>query len=152
MAGTSMLKQIRKTSEPKIEIGKSVTGEITCGACNHVRKPTDTGPDWQCPGCRKAYSKTSSTPESIKQQRREARQRERQAKEERKQDEMQKGVITAGLTGGAMTFKLGLGRMVSSCAQPLVKTVVAANPALQVLGIAIVLATLIYTGYKYFWQ
>ena len=62
---------------------------------------------------------------------------------------MQKNVISAGLIIGATTFSQGLARTVSSCAQPLVKTAVAANPLLQVAGLAIIAASLAYAVYKF---
>lgn len=33
--------------------------ETICQACGYQRKPTDQAPDWECPACGKAYSKTS---------------------------------------------------------------------------------------------
>lgn len=40
--------------------------ETICQACGYQRKPTDQAPDWECPACGKAYSKTShSSPASL---------------------------------------------------------------------------------------
>jgi hypothetical protein len=33
--------------------------ETVCQACGYHRKPTDQVPDWECPSCGKAYTKTS---------------------------------------------------------------------------------------------
>lgn len=33
--------------------------EPICQACGYQRKPTDQAPDWECPACGKAYTKTS---------------------------------------------------------------------------------------------
>jgi hypothetical protein len=33
--------------------------ETVCQACGYQRKSTDQAPDWECPACGKAYSKTS---------------------------------------------------------------------------------------------
>jgi hypothetical protein len=33
----------------------------TCPACNYTRQPTDNVPDWECPKCQKAYTKTART-------------------------------------------------------------------------------------------
>jgi hypothetical protein len=32
----------------------------TCPACLYTRKDTDIAPEWQCPNCQRAYSKTSA--------------------------------------------------------------------------------------------
>ena len=34
----------------------------TCPNCNHVRLPTDTAPEWQCPACERAYNKAAGAP------------------------------------------------------------------------------------------
>lgn len=40
--------------------------EPICQACGYQRKPTDQAPDWECPACGKAYSKTShGSPASL---------------------------------------------------------------------------------------
>ncbi|MBD8873426.1 hypothetical protein [Rhodanobacter sp. DHB23] len=40
--------------------------ETVCQACGYQRKPTDQAPDWECPACGKAYSKTShGSPASL---------------------------------------------------------------------------------------
>lgn len=40
--------------------------ETICQACGYQRKPTDQAPDWECPACGKAYSKTShGSPASL---------------------------------------------------------------------------------------
>jgi predicted RNA-binding Zn-ribbon protein involved in translation (DUF1610 family) len=40
--------------------------ETVCQACGYQRKSTDQAPDWECPACGKAYSKTSrGSPESL---------------------------------------------------------------------------------------
>lgn len=33
-----------------------------CPHCNHLRKPTEVAPDWQCPACERAYAKGSAAP------------------------------------------------------------------------------------------
>lgn len=40
-----------------------------CPHCNHIRKPDETAPDWQCPACGKAYAKSGSSlpPEGFRQ-------------------------------------------------------------------------------------
>jgi hypothetical protein len=40
--------------------------ETVCLACGYQRKSTDQTPDWECPACGKAYSKTAhGSPESL---------------------------------------------------------------------------------------
>lgn len=145
-----MLQSLKKKKHAKVKFDEPLTDQIVCGACKHVRQPTACCPEWQCPGCGKAYNKTRSTPEAIKQQRRKARERQKQYEEESKQKETDKNIVATGLTAGATTFGLGLSRTVSSCAQPLVKTVVAANPVLQIIGVALVVASLAYAWHRFF--
>lgn len=145
-----MLQSLKKKKQAKVRFDEPVTDQIVCGACRHVREPTASCPDWQCPGCGKAYNKTRSTPEAVKQQRREARERRKQVEEESEQKERDKQIATTGIVAGVVTFNLGLARTVSSCAQPLVKTFVAANPVLQVIGVALVVASLAYAWNKFF--
>jgi len=144
-----MLKQLRKKKPPTIKFDAPVVEQITCAACSHVRKQSDHCPDWQCPGCGKAYSKVNSTPEAVKQQRREERQREQRESEEAKQGEIHKNAILSGIIVGATTFSQGIARSVSSCANPSVKTYVAGNPILQIVGAAIIVTSLIYAGYRF---
>jgi hypothetical protein len=33
--------------------------ELVCQACGYQRKSTDQAPDWECPACGKAYTKTT---------------------------------------------------------------------------------------------
>lgn len=37
----------------------------TCPHCNHVRRPHDQAPDWQCPSCERAYEKPARAVESA---------------------------------------------------------------------------------------
>lgn len=144
-----MLKQVRKKKQPAIKFDAPVNGQIACGACRYVRTQSDKCPDWQCPGCGKAYSKVNTTPEAVRQQQREERKRQQREAAEAKQGEMHKNVIISGILVGATTFFQGLARAVGSCANPSVKTYLAANPILQIAGVTIIVATLIYAGYRF---
>lgn len=36
-----------------------------CPHCRHIRKPTETAPEWQCPACQRAYQKGPGGPASA---------------------------------------------------------------------------------------
>ena len=143
-----MLQHIDKKKRPKIKFNEPLSAQTVCGACNHVRKPTDTCPDWQCPGCGKAYSKVDKQVDDELLSRSELRQKNHQYLSKKSAAEKQSGLSTEAiehpaLTGiglGILTFLKGVG---SAC--------VAANPLTQILGIVIVLGSIVY-GLSQFWS
>ena len=145
-----MLQTLKKKKTASAIKPAPASEAIVCGACNHVRKETDRNPEWQCPGCGKAYAKVGPIPEAEQQRRREASRQNQKKSAERHKSELLRNDVFTGLLIGASTFYSGLARTVASCAQPAVKTLVPANPLMQFVGAAIVVGTLIYMGYQIF--
>jgi hypothetical protein len=137
-----MLQHINKKKPPKLKFDAPVTGQTACGACSYVRKPADTCPDWQCPGCGKAYSKVNAQKDEHHLSQAELRRKNTeylQSKPALSGEEATHPAVT-GIGIGIATFLHGIG---TACA--------AANPVVQIAGIAIVLGSLIY-GLSSFWS
>jgi len=148
-----MLKQIKKKKFSKIHIPQTEaaaeTEQITCGACNHVRKETDTNPEWQCPCCGAAYAKVNAKAESEQVSQQELRRKNHHYLEQKKHKESmtntteeQTHPALTGMLIGAATFVTGLGSS-SAC------RVVAANPVVQAVGGLIFVAALVYGVMKF---
>jgi hypothetical protein len=143
-----MLQHIDKKKRSKIKLDAPITAQTVCGACNHLRKATDTCPNWQCPGCGKAYSKVDTQADNKPVSRSELRRKNREYLHRKRAAEKQsmlpaEAVEHPALTGigiGILTFLKGVG---SAC--------VAANPLTQILGIVIVLGSIVY-GLSQFWS
>ena len=142
-----MLQRIGKKKPPKIKFDTPLAAQTVCGACNHVRKPTDTCPDWQCPGCGKAYSKVDMQADNEVLSRSELRQKNLEYLHKKRVAEKQsmlsaETVEHPALTGigvGILAFLKGAG---SACA--------AANPLVQIAGIVILLGSIVYGLSQFF--
>ncbi|MCP4874195.1 MAG: hypothetical protein GY896_01805 [Gammaproteobacteria bacterium] len=144
-----MLKQIRKKKNNKVYVAQTETEQITCGACNHVRKETATNPKWQCPCCGAAYTKVNTGPETEQVSQQELRRKNHAYLKQKKNEESlthateeQTHPALTGMLIGAATFVTGLGSS-SAC------RVVAANPVVQAVGGLIFVAALVYGVMKF---
>jgi len=143
-----MLLPIGKKKRPQIKIDTPVTAQTVCGACNHVRQATASCPDWQCPGCGKAYRKVDTRADAEPVPRFELRRKNHEYLHRKRAAGKQsmlpaEAVEQPALTGigvGILAFLKGAG---SAC--------VAASPLLQIAGIVIVLGSIIY-GLSRFWS
>lgn len=143
-----MLQHTDKKKRPKIKFDRPPSAQTVCGACNHVRKPGASCPDWQCPGCGKAYRKVDKQGDEELLSRSELRRKNHEYLNKKSAAEKQSGLSSdaiehPALTGigvGILTFLKGVG---SAC--------VAANPLTQILGIVIVLGSIAY-GLSQFWS
>ena len=150
-----MLKQLKRKNPPTVKPPETGAESITCGACGEVREPGATSPEWQCSCCGKAYAKVNAENEAEKVSQEELRRLNRQYLKRKKRAERpvlsssQSGQVnehiqTGLLTGGFLSFT-GMSKVVGTC----VKTVVPANPVLQIAGAVIIAGTLLYAAMKY---
>lgn len=147
-----MLKRIKKDKAKTYRVAEPAAEAIVCGACSHVRQPTDTSPDWQCPGCGAAYNKVNRHPEAelfsqqdLRRQNQAYLKKREKAKRGLVRDEAGDTVVATGLGIGSLTFIKGMGKAASAC----VKVATPANPLLLAVGGLIIAGTLIYAAFKY---
>ena len=140
-----MLKQIEK-NKVTAPVFEPVAETVTCGGCGHVREPHAKCPDWQCPGCGKAYHKVAAIDEELKTQQELRRMNQQYLEKKRRGESHLQGLkeefehtALKGIGAGLLTFLSGVG---SAC--------VAANPVVQAVGLAIIVGSAIY-GLSYFW-
>lgn len=150
-----MLKQLKRKKPPTIKPPEASAESVTCGACGEVREAGATSPEWQCPCCGKAYAKVDAMDEAEKVSQEELRRLNRQYLERKKRAQRsllaseQSGQVndhikTGLLTGGLLSCS-GMSKVVGTC----VKTMVPANPVLQIAGAVIIAGTLLYAAMKY---
>lgn len=147
-----MFKQVRKKPTKKYSAAGPVSEAIVCGACSYVRQPTDTNPDWQCPGCGAAYNKVSRQHDAEKHSQQYLRRKNQAYLEKREKAKRQlvRGeaadtVVTTGLGIGSLSLLKGMGKAASAC----VKVATPANPLFLALGALIIAGTLVYAAFKY---
>lgn len=151
-----MLQGIKKKKPKKIIVDDTQEVSVVCGACSHQRQPSDTAPEWQCPGCGAAYVKVNpqlcgDDSETNKLSQQELRKKnlsylnQRKKESTRTQSDTEETLITTGLSIGALTFIKGLGKAASAC----VKVAVPASPVVQAIGVMIIVGTLIYAAIRF---
>ena len=134
-----MFEKLKKEKQDTPVTFEPVTGKV-CGSCGHVRKSTDTNPDWQCPACEVAYDKATPkektyTRAELKKLNKKYLKRKQAQDYEKSSKELNQNAAKVGLVAGVMTILSGLG---SSC------SAAAANPAAQVMGTVIAVSSLVY--------
>lgn len=142
-----MLKPIEKQKKVTPPVFEQPAEAVTCGGCGHVREQDASCPDWQCPGCGKAYHKVEAQPEELMSQQELRRMNQRYLEKKRRgeshlqtlQEEFENPALK-GIGAGLLTFLSGVG---SAC--------VAANPVIQAIGIIVIVGSAIY-GLSHFWS
>ena len=139
-----MLKHDQREKPARIDFS-SLQEAVTCSACDYTRQESDRCPDWQCPGCGKAYAKVNAPHEEIRLSKTELRLKNHEFLEKKKREEkierFSKGETPAhaGLGVGLFTMLKGLG---TAC--------LVANPSTIAIGAILAVASIGWGIYSFF--
>ena len=128
-----MLKQLKRKKKKTAPVFTTTETPVVCAACNYVRKPTDTNPDWECPCCLKVYAKVNADIEASRNFSQEDFDKKlRRDNWRRKKKEI---LGSSAALAGVFTFISGAASTCSGAA---------ANPWLKAAGVIVIIGSLFY--------